>query len=67
MRPIVEEPISELLEQSIFRASKSPYNSPIWVVPKKPKSNEEKQYHMVIDFKRLNSVTIPDTYPHTSY
>ncbi|KAH8326864.1 hypothetical protein KR067_006499 [Drosophila pandora] len=28
----------------------------------KPKQNGEKQYRMVIDFKRLNAVTISDTY-----
>lgn len=63
MRPVVEEQISELLNQNIIRISNSPYNSPVWVVPKKPKPNGEKQYRMVIDFKRLNSVTISDTYP----
>lgn len=63
MREEVEKQIMELLSEGVIRPSKSPYNSPIWVVPKKPKPNGEKQYRMVIDFKRLNSVTIPDTYP----
>lgn len=63
MREEVERQIKELLSEGIIRPSKSPYNSPIWVVPKKPKPNGEKQYRMVVDFKRLNAVTIPDTYP----
>lgn len=63
MREEVERQINELLEENIIRPSNSPYNSPIWVVPKKPKPNGEKQYRMVIDYKRLNSVTISDTYP----
>lgn len=63
MREEVERQINELLAENIIRPSKSPYNSPLWVVPKKPKPNGEKQYRMVIDFKRLNSVTISDTYP----
>ncbi|GBO99745.1 Retrovirus-related Pol polyprotein from transposon opus [Eumeta japonica] len=40
MRPVVEEQISELLDQNIIRPSKSPYNSPVWVVPKKAKPND---------------------------
>ncbi|KAH8295567.1 hypothetical protein KR054_009054 [Drosophila jambulina] len=63
MRGEVENQVDELLREGIIRPSKSPYNSPIWVVPKKPKPNGEKQYRMVIDFKRLNAVTISDTYP----
>lgn len=63
MREEVERQVNELLAEKIIRPSKSPYNSPIWVVPKKDKPNGEKQYRMVIDFKRLNAVTISDTYP----
>jgi len=63
MRGEVENQVDELLREGIIRPSKRPYNSPIWVVPKKSKPNGEKQYRMVIDFKRLNAVTISDTYP----
>lgn len=63
MRDEVERQVKELLSENVIRPSNSPYNSPIWVVPKKPKPNGEKQYRMVIDYKRLNAVTIPDTYP----
>jgi len=63
MREEVDRQIEELLRDGIIKPSKSPYNSTVWVVPKKPKPNGEKQYRMVIDFKRLNAVTIADTYP----
>lgn len=63
MRDEVEKQIGELLSEGIIRPSKSPYNSPIWVVPKKPKPNGEKRYRLVVDYKRLNAVTVPDTYP----
>lgn len=36
MREEVERQVAELLGEGIIRPSKSPYNSPIWVVPKKP-------------------------------
>jgi len=63
MREEVERQVKEMLSEGVIRSSKSPYNSPIWVVEKKPKPNGEKQYRMVNDYKRLNAVTIPDTYP----
>lgn len=42
MRDEVERQVNELLAENIIRPSNSPYNSPIWVVPKKPKPNGEK-------------------------
>ena len=35
MKDELEQQIKELLEQGIIKRSKSPYNSPIWIVPKK--------------------------------
>lgn len=63
MRSEVDRQIGELLSEGIIRPSRSPYNSPVWIVPKKAKPDGEKQWRLVIDFKRLNAVTISDTYP----
>lgn len=63
MRIEVEEQIKKLLHDGIIRPSKSPYNSPIWVVEKKMDASGTKKYRMVIDFKKLNAVTVSDTYP----
>lgn len=38
----VESQIKELLDDGIIRPSKSPYNSPIWVVPKKMDASGKK-------------------------
>lgn len=59
----VEGQIRQLLEDGIIRPSRSPYNSPVWVVPKKPDSKGNKQYRVVIDYRKLNLVTIADRYP----
>jgi len=53
MRREFERQIEELLQDGIIRPSNRPYNSPIWIVPKKPKPNGEKQYRMVVDFSTL--------------
>lgn len=63
MKNEVEKQIKELLEQGIIRQSESPYNSPVWIVPKKLDSSNEKKYRMVVDYRKLNAVTISDRYP----
>lgn len=40
----VEQQIKELLEQGIIRPSRSPYNSPIWIVPKKLTPQEKRNF-----------------------
>ena len=46
-----------------MQASESPYNSPLWVVPKKPDSQGNKRWRMVIDYRQLNEKTVGDAYP----
>lgn len=59
----VEKQIDELLENNIIRKSRSPYNSPAWIVPKKEDHPGEKKYRIVIDYRKLNKETIADKYP----
>lgn len=59
----VEKQINEMLQDGIIRPSRSPYNSPVWVVPKKLDASGKKKYRLVIDYRKLNTVTIPDRYP----
>lgn len=59
----IEKEINKLLNDGIIRVSKSPYNSPVWIVPKKQDASKEKKYRMVIDYRKLNAVTIADRYP----
>jgi len=52
-----------LLNDDIIEYSNSPYNSPIWIVSKKPDSAGNKRWRMVIDYRALNEKTIGDAYP----
>lgn len=60
----VNSEIEKLLANGIIQKSFSPYNSPIWVVPKKGTTEDNKpKRRMVTDFQKLNSQTITDRYP----
>lgn len=63
LKQVVEEEISKLLRDGIIRPSRSPYNSPIWIVSKKQDASGTQKYRLVVDFRKLNSITIPDKYP----
>jgi len=59
----VNSEVNRMLKEGIIRPSKSPYNSPVLVVPKKG-FNEDgtEKLRLVIDYKNLNENTIPDRY-----
>lgn len=60
----VNNEIEKLLQNGVIRKSFSPYNSPIWTVPKKGTDNDNKpKRRMVIDFQKLNAQTVTDRYP----
>jgi transposase InsO family protein len=59
----IKKQTSKLLEQDIIQPSLSPFNSPLWVVPKKPDTDGKKRWRLVIDFRKLNDKTNADAYP----
>lgn len=59
----VNTQIHKMLEQGIIKPSASPWSSPIWVVPKKADASGEKKWRVVIDYRKLNDITIGDSYP----
>lgn len=59
----IQKQIKEMLDQNIIRESNSPYNSPLWIVPKKQDNSGIKKWRIVIDYRRLNENTINDKFP----
>ena len=58
----VKKQVEEYLEDGIIKPSISPYSNPVFIVPKKPDSQGNPRYRMVLDFRKLNEVTEGDSY-----
>lgn len=50
------------MRKNIIEHSNSPFNSPLWIVPKND-SQDRRKWRMVIDYRLLNEKTIGDAYP----
>lgn len=59
----VNKQINQMLEDKIIEPSTSPWNSPLWVVPKKRDASGKVKWRVVIDYRKLNDITIGDAYP----
>lgn len=59
----VETQIGKMLDQNIITPSSSPWSSPIWIVPKKIDSQGQRKWRIVIDYRKLNDITVGETYP----
>ena len=62
-KEFIEKDIQGKLRDGIIAPSSSPSNSPIWIVPKKPDSQGNPRWRMVVDFRDLNQRTVGDAYP----
>jgi hypothetical protein len=52
-----------MLEDKIIRHSTSPWNSPIILVKKKEDASGKEKWKLVVDFRKLNDVTVEDSFP----
>lgn len=59
----IQKQLDELEKRGIIEKSNSPWNLPLLLVPKKENQHGEKQYRLVIDYRKLNTVTQPLSYP----
>lgn len=55
----IKNETEKMLQNSIIKRSKSPWNFPLLVVPKKG----PQKFRLVIDYRKLNDVTIGDAFP----
>ena len=62
MKDISLQETQKLIDNNLIQESKSPFNAPVWMVKKKELVKNVQRHRMVIDYRALNSVTIPDPY-----
>lgn len=55
--------VEKLEEQGIIEPSFSPWNSPLLLVNKKKDSAGNKQYRLVVDFRKVNEATADQSFP----
>lgn len=59
----LDKQMQELLDQGIVRNSQSPWNAPIWIVPRKMDHSGKPKFRVVVDYRKLNEKTVEDKYP----
>ena len=57
-RALVDEAVKAMINDDIVEPAASPFNAPLLLVPK-----PNGEWRVVVDFRALNSVTIPDRFP----
>lgn len=62
-KDIILSQVDEMLKNKIIAHSKSPYNHPVRVVPKKMDASGKKKHRIVVDLRKLNEKTPQDNYP----
>lgn len=59
----IEKQVKQLEKDNIITPSDSPWNVPLLVIPKKSDASGENKYRVVVNFRKLNSITIGDAFP----
>jgi len=59
----VQRQTEQMLADGVIQHSTSPWNSPILVVPKKIGASGKMKCRVVVDFRKLNDVTVGDSFP----
>ena len=54
----ITQQVNGLLKNKIIKPSQSPYNTPVFIVPKKLDSHGQRKWRMVLDFTKLNEKRI---------
>ena len=64
LREVLKGCIEELLEAGVIeRCTKSQYNSPCLLVPKKKEAGKDQEYRLVVDYRKLNNILETIIYP----
>lgn len=60
---VLREQIEQMLEDDIIVESKSAWNAPLLLVPKKADASGKQKWRIVVDYRKLNDITVGDAFP----
>jgi len=63
----VNQQMKKMLQDDIINHSARQRNAPLLVVPKKSDASGKQKFRVVIDFRKLNELTISDSFPPTKH
>jgi hypothetical protein len=61
-KTIINSQVQDMIENDVVEPSRSPYNSPLLLVPKKG-SKDKAEWRLVIDYRNINKKVIGDKFP----
>lgn len=64
-REEINKQIKQMLHDEIISPASSAFNAPLLLVPKKS-STDEKKFRLVIDYRKLNEISVGDSFPMPS-
>ena len=59
----ISKQVDEMLKNDVVEHSKSPWNSPLLIVPKKSENENTKKWRVVVDYRKINNITKGDAFP----
>uniref|UniRef100_A0A2S2QW04 RNA-directed DNA polymerase n=1 Tax=Sipha flava TaxID=143950 RepID=A0A2S2QW04_9HEMI len=59
----IDRQVKQLEEDKVIAPSRSPWNAPLLVVPKKADKDGVVKYRVCVDFRKLNQISVGDAYP----
>ncbi|KAL4123449.1 hypothetical protein QTP88_015627 [Uroleucon formosanum] len=62
-REEINKQINKMYDEGIIEPSNSPWNSPMLLVPKKLDATGKPKYRLVVDYRKLNNITVGDKMP----
>jgi hypothetical protein len=59
----IKSQVDKMLKDNVIQESHSPWSAPVHLVPKKIDASGKQKWRMVVDYRRLNDITVDDKYP----
>lgn len=63
LEEVVRKEVSSLEQKGVIKKGTTPFVSPLWVVGKKSETPGVPNFRMVMDYRKLNEITIFENYP----